>query len=433
VIARGLLLSIALVALVGLFTWHTVDAHAVLLRATPSSTQTLTQPPDQVQLLFSEPLDPVFSSVRVANATGQPVDRGDSHVDPANDHLLAASLSPGLPNGVYTVSWRSLSAIDVHPDEGVYQLFVGVPVTTTAGQPGGVATITATPETTFGRLWFYVAASLFGGVLAAWKLVLGRTLVDGVHETVRRRVFQLIVFGGVLLIVGTLFTAVAQAAAAANVSLADALGKPLADLLLRGRFASIWWPRMGLEVASLVLIAFGGVGGLASECALATLPAVLLTSALTSHSAALRAGAGLGIAIDWLHIVGATAWVGGLVALLTCIAAVGGRSVTLLVGGFGRFALVASASVLLSGIAQGALEVGSWTALGSSLYGQLVLVKVGLLACMLVLAGFNEWHSRQTSAAAVGLRRGVRVELALGVVVFAVAAMLSGTPPSPTA
>jgi len=94
------------------------------------------------------------------------------------------------------------------------------------------------------------------------------------------------------------------------VPLTAALGQPLSDLLLRGRFAAIWWPRIGLEVASLLLVAFGGLDGLAAECALATLPGVLLTSALTSHGAALQAIAGVGIASDWLHIVGATVWVG---------------------------------------------------------------------------------------------------------------------------
>src|SRR5207244_1869891 len=184
----------------------------------------------------------------------------------------------------------------------------------------------------------------------------------------RRRAYQLIVFGGVLLVLGTLFTAVAQAAAAASVPLNEAIGRPLSDLLLRGRFASIWWPRLGLEVASLLLIAFGGVEGLAAECALATLPAVLLTSALTSHGAALPASAVAGIGIDWLHIVGATAWVGGLIALLTCLAVIrrldtASRQVRQVVGKFGRFALIAAMAILLSGVIQGVVEVGSWMAL----------------------------------------------------------------------
>jgi copper transport protein len=413
------------------------SAHAVLLRATPSSSQTLAQSPQQVQLLFSEPLDPVFSHVQVQNSAGQPVDLGDSHVDPDDERLLAVSLPPGLPNGVYTVDWRSLSAIDVHPDEGQFPLFVGVPVTSQAVVSSTYAN-TATPETTFARWWFYVAASLFGGVLATWKLVVLPLLDEGdtyQRAPLHRRAFLLIVAGGVLLLIGTLFSAVAQAASAANVPLTQAIGQPLADLLLRGRFASIWWPRIGLEVAGLALIVFGGIDGLAAECALATLPAVLLTSALTSHGAALPGGAASGIAIDWLHIVGATAWVGGLMALAVFLPLLRTDSsspplLPRLLARFARLALAASLVVLLSGVLQSALEVGTWAGLVSTAYGQLVLIKVTLFVAMLGLAGFNEWRARRSRM--VGLRRGVGVELALGVVVFGVAAVLSGTPPSLT-
>jgi copper transport protein len=335
------------------------------------------------------------------------------------------------------VVWRSLSAIDVHPDEGEFPLFVGVPVTRQAAVSSTYAN-TATPATTLARWWFYIAASLFGGVLATWKLVVLPLLDQG--DTQQRgplhgRAFGLIVVGGGLLLVGTLFSAVAQAASAANVPLSQAVGQPLADLLLRGRFASIWWPRLGLEVAGLALVVFGGIDGLAAECALATLPAVLLTSALTSHGAALPGGAAPGIAIDWLHIVGATAWVGGLMALAAFLPVLRTDSTSpplrpRILARFARLALAASMVVLLSGVLQSALEVGSWAALVSTTYGQLVLVKVAFLLAMLGVAAFNEWRARR--ARIVGLQRGVGIELALGVLVLGVAAVLSGTPPSLT-
>jgi copper transport protein len=414
------------------------SAHAVLLRGSPSSTQTLAQAPDRVELLFSEPLDQVFSSARAFDSAGQRVDAGEGRVDPNNDHLLVISLRPSLPNGTYTVLWRSLSAIDVHPDQGNYPIFVGVPVVTSVANTASAGT-TATPETTFGRWWFYVAASLFGGVLAVWKLVVSDVLT-GPRAVARARVqsalSRAIVLGGVLLILGTLYTAVAQAAAAANVSLWDAFGQPLADLLLRGRFAAIWWPRIGLEVASLALIAFGGIDGLAAESSLATLPAVLLTSALTSHGAALPLGTVPGIAIDWIHMLGATAWVGGLIGLLISLSAMRIRHdpgtvdiVRCLVTRFARFALVAAVFVLLSGVLQGALEVGSTAALVSTAYGELVVAKSALLVAMLALAAFNERRAR--SAAPRGLVLGTRFELAVGVLVLGVATVLSGTPPTP--
>jgi copper transport protein len=200
----------------------------------------------------------------------------------------------------------------------------------------------------------------------------------------------------------------------------------MADLLLRARFASIWWPRVGLEVASFLLIALGGLEGLAAECALATLPAVLLTSSLTSHGAALQSfpTAPVGVAINWLHILGATAWVGGLVGVMILLPASGTPPGML--SRLFRFALVASILVTLSGVVQATLEVGAWSALSETTYGQLVLVKVGLLIVMLLLAGLNERRLRHGVAPA----RGMRLEVAVGLVVLAVAAMLSGTPPA---
>src|SRR6202011_3561640 len=117
--------------------------------------------------------------------------------DQNDDHQLVVTLPPGLANGVYTVAWRSLSTIDVHPDEGEYALYVGVQVPT-----GTTATTTnlttATPETKLGRWWFYLAASLFGGVLATWKLVVSNVLVGAhadAYAAARRTAYRMIILG----------------------------------------------------------------------------------------------------------------------------------------------------------------------------------------------------------------------------------------------
>jgi putative copper export protein len=74
--------------------------------------------------------------------------------------------------------------------------------------------------------------------------------------------------------------------------------------------------------------------------------------------------------------------------------------------------------------------------LATTLYGQLLLVKVVLLAIMLALAGLNERRVRSSKPLALGqpgsFGGGIGVELTLGLVVFAIAALLSGTPPNPT-
>ncbi|MBV9542853.1 MAG: copper resistance protein CopC [Chloroflexi bacterium] len=431
---RRLALAAGCAVLLVVLIQQTTEAHAVLLRATPSSSESLARAPSDVQLLFSEPIDPVFSNVRVVDSNGTQVDLGDSHVDPNNDRLLAVSLPSNLGNGAYSVQWRSLSTIDVHPDGGQYSLFVGVPVRAElASTTVQSVQNTSTPETTLARWWFYLAASVFGGGLATWKLVIAPLLRPGdaaFAERGARRTRRLALVAGVLLVVGTLYAAVAQAAAAANVPLVQGLGQPLIDLLGRGRFAAIWWPRFGIEVAAVALIGVWGVEGVAAESAIAMVPAILLTTSLTSHGAALPSGASLGILVDWLHVIGAAAWVGGL-ALLLALAPLlrysSGNEPLLprVIRGFSRLGLVALGVVALSGALQAAFEIGSWDELVNNTYGQLVLVKVVLLAVMTILAGVNT-----LTRAGVPFVRGVRLELAAGVLVLAVAAMLAGVVPA---
>lgn len=437
-IARFVSFAVLLVCC-GLLLPGEAMAHALLRRATPPTGQTLPRPPAEVRLLFSEPLDPSFSSLQVLNASGSPVDRGDARVDSADEYELVATLPDDLPNGVYTVVWRSLSTIDVHPDFGRYPLFVGVPVSQAAvvSNESGSG-----PETAAARWAFYLTVSLFGGLLATWKLVFSGLLVDSYapsRPAALRRARQAVIVGGVLLIVATLFAALAQASAAANVPLVSAVGQPLAELLGRGRFAAIWWPRFALEVMALALVLLTGLEGVGSEMALAMVPAILLTSSLTSHGAGLTGISSAGVALDWLHLVSGVIWVGGL-ACLAVVLPVAARAlppgaglVAAAVRRFSRLALVSAGVVALSGSVQAALELGSWSNLSGTTYGQIVLLKIGLLLAMLALAVWNQRAAMRPVlqlAGLAGFRRGLRAELLVGLAVLAAAAVLSGTPPA---
>lgn len=91
-------------------------AHAFLDHAAPAVGSTVHASPSELRLWFTEPLEPAFSTVRVLNAAGQPVDRGDKQIDPSNRTLLKVGLSP-LGPGAYKVMWRVLS-VDGHVTEG---------------------------------------------------------------------------------------------------------------------------------------------------------------------------------------------------------------------------------------------------------------------------------------------------------------------------
>jgi hypothetical protein len=110
-----LLWSLAIVAIVATIA-PPAKAHAFLDHAVPAVGSAVHAPPTEVRLWFTQKLEPAFSSVRVLDRSGSPVDRGDARVDPADPTLLRISL-PALAPGVYRVTWRVLS-VDSHVTEG---------------------------------------------------------------------------------------------------------------------------------------------------------------------------------------------------------------------------------------------------------------------------------------------------------------------------
>jgi len=98
-------------------------AHAFLDHANPAVGSRLTAAPAEVRLWFTTALEPAFSSLKVVDAAGHPVDLGDGKVDGADPSLLKATLKP-LPSGTYKVIWRVVS-VDTHVTEGDFNFRVG--------------------------------------------------------------------------------------------------------------------------------------------------------------------------------------------------------------------------------------------------------------------------------------------------------------------
>ncbi|MGI9147151.1 MAG: CopD family protein [Chloroflexota bacterium] len=441
--------------LVALWLPATAFAHANLERTEPPPGSQLDQPQRELQLFFSEAVDGSFSRVQLLNPQREAVDRGDSHVAPNDPRALAVSLPDQLPNGVYTVSWRTLSAVDGHTVNGAYPLIVGPMPTEGVGAAtaGGSSEARFAPETAVSRWWFSLAASAVFGTLLSWRVVFGPLFGRSNPATLgvaAARSRHLAIAGGVALVLGTLYLAIAQAASAADVPVWGVFGQPLIDLLSRGRFAALWWTRMGLALVALGLVTWRSVRYWPSQAAFGATGLALLTSSLNSHGAALLSGAYLGVAVDWLHFAAVAAWIGGLASLVYVLPAVvkasgpGGDQVRAqAVARFSQMALVAVGLIIVTGTFQAWLEVGSWDGFVQTAYGLSVTAKIGLLTLMLLLAAFNLLVVRPGLAKAVGSGSSTRAsalvrpfgfairgELALAMLVLLVAAVLTGLPPA---
>jgi methionine-rich copper-binding protein CopC len=98
------------------------SAHAFLDHASPAVGSTVQGSPAQVQLFFTQNLEPAFSTVKVVNGSGQQVDKGNKAIDPKNPAEMEISLST-LPPGEYHVIWHALS-VDTHTTEGKFAFTV---------------------------------------------------------------------------------------------------------------------------------------------------------------------------------------------------------------------------------------------------------------------------------------------------------------------
>jgi methionine-rich copper-binding protein CopC len=98
-------------------------AHATVVNATPSVGGSVSAPPAEVTINFSEKLETTFSAIVVRDAVGKRVDKNDAHVDGGNRAIMRVSLPP-LPAGAYIVQWRALTA-DTHRTDGAFIFRVG--------------------------------------------------------------------------------------------------------------------------------------------------------------------------------------------------------------------------------------------------------------------------------------------------------------------
>lgn len=115
-----------LLALALLIAWPGAAwCHAHPEQRTPAAEAKLEQAPKQVTILFSEALEPAFSSVKVTDDQGQSVNQGDSQVGADDPHLLVAPLQ-ALEPGTYTVHWHAVS-VDGHTTDGEYTFQVVAP------------------------------------------------------------------------------------------------------------------------------------------------------------------------------------------------------------------------------------------------------------------------------------------------------------------
>lgn len=169
--------------------------------------------------------------------------------------------------------------------------------------------------------------------------------------------------------------------------------------------------------------------------------------AWSGHAAASEGNAGaVHLVADIVHLLAGSAWVGALFGFVGLIVSKDAsrerlRTSRRALAGFATIGTIIVSLIVLTGVVNGIVLVGveNVASLTTSLYGQLLLVKLGLFACMLLHAASNRFRHTPALAAALenggsavavsALRRSLVIEVVLGVAILALVAWLGTLAP----
>jgi putative copper resistance protein D len=222
-------------------------------------------------------------------------------------------------------------------------------------------------------------------------------------------------------------------------------GEGWQTVLFKTDFGRVWQLRLGLIVTALALVGLGLAGKKwLSRVKLALFPlafGLLVSLGWVSHAAAAGRQA-LGLLGDALHLCAAGAWMGGLLPLVIFLAhakvsvSLGERAPDVL-RRFSALSLGCVSVLVVSGLSNSWLLVGSIGALFTTPYGLLLLLKLTLFGVLLVLGTWNRLMikaGRRSEASRSDLfsqlRRNVICEICLGLAVVAIVGWLGITPPA---
>jgi len=382
------------------------------VRSNPAADARLQRAPKEVRVVFSEPPDARGSELAVLDASGARVDNGDTAAsDEANG--LRVSLKE-VGEGGYLVAWSALSSVDGHLTRGSFAFAVGSAPLPKLADVGEASPPPRALEVAGRAGSFAGIVLLIGGPLFA--LAVRRAPLAA--EERREQIF--LGLGAALLVAGAVALLLDQGGRAPPRLAALLTARGLAGVVVLGAAAALAQPRV-----RIVALAAGVVAA--------------ISATLVSHAAA--SGELAQIALDLVHVLSASAWAGGVAAMLAVTLPSArafpplelGRTVTR----FSAFAIVTVAVLALTGVVQALLRLAILQDLWETPYGIAVLAKVVLLAVALAFAAFNllRWGphlraARDPDRATRWLGRDVRGETVAIALILSATALLTALVPT---
>ena len=430
--------AVALVTFVGV---GRVSAHAELLSSDPQPGQVLDASPAHITLTFNEPVEISLGAIRLFDGTGQSIDISPTRHPDGRGEAVEVDV-PTLANGSYVVDWRVVSS-DSHPVHAAYTFQVGPESTLATGLLDQIISSSHTGRAA--GIGLTVSRSL---ITASIAIVFGGLLVCGLGIVPFGRRQRIVI--GAAAAVGAIAGLVAL-----PLEVGYTAGRSLSVITDGSAWRAVLHTTIGLAwVVRAVCIAVVATILLAtrSRSRATWWQLILIVGLVTVGTASAYGGHGatgrwhyLGVFLTMLHVSSMAVWLGGLLLLVLSFAVIERTGVQR----FSSIAVVAIATVVVSGTIQGVRQVGSLDALTGTPYGKLLIWKlVGVAAVLAVAAVARQaTHGRLSLAtplagASVGaaaaddgfdrarLRKAIGVEAVLAIVVVVLTSLLMAANPS---
>jgi putative copper resistance protein D len=293
-----------------------------------------------------------------------------------------------------------------------------------------------------------IAASILITGIFTFDLLLGGTSTSELNDLYEfeRHLFRLGFWSIIAALLSAVFWFWLEVASMSGLPLKNTFSASTwGTVLFETQFGRVWQFRLGLIATAFVLVALA-VAQVKARSALTVvlwlISVILLVSlGLISHAAAatVRLFGALG---DMLHLCAAGLWMGGLLPLAIFLVRVRasfslGERIVRVVRRFSTVSLCCVSVLILSGISNSWLLVGSIHALFTTPYGQLLVFKLALFSILIGFGARNRFLVKEKLPRAVAdsdlldqLHRNVLCEICLGVAVVVIVACLGVTPPA---
>jgi copper transport protein len=212
----------------------------------------------------------------------------------------------------------------------------------------------------------------------------------------------------------------------------------LGEALFDTRVGQLWMARLILGVLTAAAATYAATGSrhLTYRWSLAVVVSTLLLMTLTQQSHAAAEESILPFAADWLHVMAASLWMGGLLGFpillialrRTMPTAMRTKLLRRLVRRFSKVATIAVITIIVTGLYTAVLHVPDLSALAGTPYGRALIIKLGLLVLLLALGAQN---LRLQGRDPFG--RLVKAELILAIGIFIATGFLTSLPPADAA